>query len=182
MKQEDQNLNSPKIFTNGIETRISDVTRKIGGKKSTCEITGLSESQLNRILAGKNQCKVEPLTVMAKAANVSIEWLITGKGNKTSGIHGKNEIKQEDTGQYIKEPLIEMAQKTASKRPPEETEKLLKAQVISLIEMADGSPDSMKQAIVTLSMLLQHTFNLTAEGAKLISETASAINAKNKAN
>ena len=48
-------------------------------------MAGLSESQLHRIVAGESQPKLEPIVAIARAANISLDWLATGEGPMRSG-------------------------------------------------------------------------------------------------
>ena len=180
---EKDHLNEKKIVSenkiNGMGSRISEISQLLGSKKDLSKAAGISQAQLYRIIKGESQPTIGPLVAMAKAANVSIEWLITGVEIGESGIHGLKEI-EDAASDYIKKPLMEMAKEAANKRISEEKTSSLKKQMIKLIEISDGSIDSMTSSVVTLAMLLEATSNLTEEGAQLLIDTVKAIQAKNK--
>ena len=90
------NKNTVPFLTDGIGTRISEISSLIGGKRELAKAANLSESQLHRIVAGESQVKLEPIVAMARAANVSISWLATGEGSMRLGdqtTKGEEEIK-----------------------------------------------------------------------------------------
>lgn len=74
------NENHVPFLIKDIGTRINEVSAIIGGKKEVAKVAGLSESQLHRIVAGDSQPKLEPIVAIARAANISLEWLATGEG------------------------------------------------------------------------------------------------------
>ncbi|MDO6682957.1 MULTISPECIES: S24 family peptidase [unclassified Oceanobacter] len=67
-------------FLTQLGQRISTMADLVGGKKKLADAAGISESQLYRCIKGASATTVEPLVAMAKAANVSIEWAISGEG------------------------------------------------------------------------------------------------------
>ncbi|WP_417595041.1 XRE family transcriptional regulator [Oceanospirillum sp.] len=79
------NKNSVPLLTAGIGTRISEVSPRVGGKKELAKMAGLSESQLHRIVSGDSVAKIETIVAIAKAANVSLQWLATGEGRMVLG-------------------------------------------------------------------------------------------------
>ena len=78
---EKQNLSLVSVFTSGIGTRISELSRLVGGKKKLAEIASISESQLHRYVAGQSQPTIEPIAAMSHTTGVSLDWLATGKGS-----------------------------------------------------------------------------------------------------
>ncbi|MEG3640611.1 helix-turn-helix domain-containing protein [Magnetococcus sp. PR-3] len=64
--------------TSGLGLRIAQVAEAVGGKKKLSEIIEISEAHLYRYISGKSQPTVGPLLAIAKAANVSMDWLVTG--------------------------------------------------------------------------------------------------------
>lgn len=61
-------------------TRISELSKLVGGKKNLAQMAGMSESQLYRCINGSSSPTVEPLVAIARAADASINWLATGEG------------------------------------------------------------------------------------------------------
>lgn len=62
----------------GLGMRIAQVAEAVGGKKKLSELIDISEAHLYRYISGKSQPTVGPLLAIARAANVSIDWLVTG--------------------------------------------------------------------------------------------------------
>lgn len=83
------NENHVPFLIKDIGTRINEVSAIIGGKKEVAKVAGLSESQLHRIVAGDSQPKLEPIVAIARAANISLEWLATGEGPMRPGEVGE---------------------------------------------------------------------------------------------
>lgn len=54
------------------------VAGKVGGVQELAKVTGISESQLYRIVGGENEAKVGALASIATAGGVSVEWLVMG--------------------------------------------------------------------------------------------------------
>ena len=66
-----------------------DLAMKICGIKSQAELsrqTGVSDSSIARILKGDILPSLESLAAIAKACNVSMDWLMTGEQDKTSDV------------------------------------------------------------------------------------------------
>lgn len=72
------------LITSGIGPRINALSELVGGKEKLSELSGLSASQLRRVIAESSQTKIEIVAAMARAAGVSIEWLVTGEGEMRS--------------------------------------------------------------------------------------------------
>lgn len=68
--------------TEGLETRIKEASARIGDRKKVANLMGISEAQLYRYLKGEGAPSVSSLVALAKAADVSIDWLATGKGGQ----------------------------------------------------------------------------------------------------
>jgi phage repressor protein C with HTH and peptisase S24 domain len=67
-------------FLTSLGQRIAAMADLVGSKKKLADAAGISESQLYRCIKGASATTVEPLVAMAKAANVSIEWAVSGEG------------------------------------------------------------------------------------------------------
>lgn len=66
-----------------IGNRIEELAQGfVGGKKRLAAISGVSESQLHRYIAGTSQPTITPLIEIAKALGVRFEWLATGNGSQ----------------------------------------------------------------------------------------------------
>lgn len=61
-------------------SRIAQVAKLVGGKKVLAQRTSISESQLYRYISGQSQPTAQPLTEIAAAGDVSLDWLINGVG------------------------------------------------------------------------------------------------------
>lgn len=61
-----------------VAIRIGEVAEKVGGKRTLAKLTGISEPHLYRLIAGNSSPTVEPLKAIARAGNVSIDWLVGG--------------------------------------------------------------------------------------------------------
>lgn len=59
--------------------RIAEVAALVGGKKTLSKQTSISESQLYRYISGQSQPTALPLASIAKAGQIDLDWLITGK-------------------------------------------------------------------------------------------------------
>lgn len=76
---DDQKRKSDPILTFGIGTRIDAIMKKVGGPKSLANMAGISESQLYRLISGESQGKIENIAAIARAGDVSIDWLAFGR-------------------------------------------------------------------------------------------------------
>lgn len=74
--------------TREIGSRIAEVAERVGGKKRLAQLSGVSESQLYRYIAGQSQPTIEPVVAMARSADISLEWLATGRGAATAAGEG----------------------------------------------------------------------------------------------
>jgi len=64
-----------------IQERIAEVAAiSKGGKRGLAERAEISESYLHRVIAGKSIPTLKPLLGIARAANVSLDWLVDGYG------------------------------------------------------------------------------------------------------
>ena len=64
---------------NELRSRISQLVVMLGGKRALAEKAGIHESQLYLYLRGKTQPSLDSIAGLAKAANVTLGWLITGE-------------------------------------------------------------------------------------------------------
>jgi len=68
------------VPASGIGTRISEISRRAGGKKKLAAKAHVSESHLYRYISGESEPTASRLVALARAADVSIAWLATGEG------------------------------------------------------------------------------------------------------
>ncbi len=67
----------------GLAGRISEVRDRLGGTRNFSEATGISQSYLSRLMNGVNDNPGSlQLIRIAKAGNVSVDYLLTGAGAK----------------------------------------------------------------------------------------------------
>lgn len=70
----------------GLNSRIGKIAKKMGGKRRLAELMGKSESQIYRWIDGTNQPRRENLEKIAQIADVSTEWLLTGRELETGEV------------------------------------------------------------------------------------------------
>lgn len=58
--------------------RLHEAVRAAGGNNAVAHRSGVPLSTVNNYVRGRNGMKIEPLTAIAAACNVSLEWLISG--------------------------------------------------------------------------------------------------------
>lgn len=63
-----------------ISKRIDEVIKKAGGQTAISEKTGIPLKSISNYCLGISPPKLEPLIQIAKATNVSLDWLATGEG------------------------------------------------------------------------------------------------------
>jgi len=74
------NQNSVPICIEGIGTRISAVASMIGTRKFAAKTAQISTDTLQRYIREEVHPSLGPIVVLADAADVSLSWLATGKG------------------------------------------------------------------------------------------------------
>ena len=77
-----------------ISKRIDEVIKKAGGQTAISEKTGIPLKSISNYCLGISPPKLEPLIQIAKATNVSLDWLATGEGsfNKNADMLDKKEL------------------------------------------------------------------------------------------
>lgn len=139
------------IITNGIGTRISALSKLVGGMARLAELSGLSQSQMRRIIAESSQAKIETIAAIARETGVSIVWLAFGEGemrgksavesaatrdhsgdvadNKTADAHAEYRVRA--VGQSVRESrlMLERVEWCTRFRPPKQWRELLKTLV-----------------------------------------------------
>jgi phage repressor protein C with HTH and peptisase S24 domain len=61
--------------------RLSVVADEVGSRRQLSKLTGIGESRLYRFLSGESIPNAEALLAIARGANISLDWLLTGEGN-----------------------------------------------------------------------------------------------------
>lgn len=67
--------------------RLNHCAAKIGGKRALAAAAGISEAQLFRYINGESEMGASKLLALAEAAGVSVQWLLTGAGERESRAH-----------------------------------------------------------------------------------------------
>ncbi len=70
-------------FTQDLAGRLAMVSARVGGHAVAARLGGISLSQFKRYVAGRNQPTFETVARLALTADVSLEWLATGRGRST---------------------------------------------------------------------------------------------------
>ena len=70
-------------FTQDLAGRLAAVSSQVGGHAVAARLCDVSLSQFKRYIAGRNQPTFETVVRLALSANVSLEWLATGRGRST---------------------------------------------------------------------------------------------------
>ena len=60
------------------QIRLKEVARECGGNRALCEKSGVSERTFANWLAGTAEPKIIGLAAIAKAGNVTIDWIVNG--------------------------------------------------------------------------------------------------------
>ncbi|NII74248.1 transcriptional regulator with XRE-family HTH domain [Dyella sp. SG562] len=67
----------------GIGTRISDACGRLGRREDASDVMGVSLAALQRYIRGENMPPFEAVARLCKAADVSMEWIASGRGSMT---------------------------------------------------------------------------------------------------
>lgn len=60
--------------------RLNELAELVGGKKEMARLGGISEVQIYRYINGENIPSIRAISRLARAADVSINWLVNGIG------------------------------------------------------------------------------------------------------
>ncbi|KAG0165745.1 hypothetical protein DFQ28_010009 [Apophysomyces sp. BC1034] len=63
----------------GIESRIDEVCRRIGGRSAAASVAGVSDDMLRRYVRGDSKPTFEVIAKLARAAGVSLDWIASGE-------------------------------------------------------------------------------------------------------
>jgi SAM-dependent methyltransferase len=64
----------------GVHARLNQLADRVGGKRALAAGAKLSEAQLYRYLSGDGELSVRKLVNLARAGEVSVNWLLNGEG------------------------------------------------------------------------------------------------------
>lgn len=70
------------IPADGIESRIDEVCRRIGGRSAAASVAGVSDDMLRRYIRGDSKPTFEVIANLARAAGVSLDWVASGDGDQ----------------------------------------------------------------------------------------------------
>jgi transcriptional regulator with XRE-family HTH domain len=59
--------------------RLHEAVRAAGGNLAVARRSGVPLATVNNYVRGRNGMKIEPLSALAAACNVSLEWLVSGR-------------------------------------------------------------------------------------------------------
>lgn len=135
-KRKDDGSDVP-ILLSEIGSRISEISRKYG-KKGFAVKANISESHLYRYLAGKSDPTASKIIAMAKAANVSPGWLLTGEGPM---IDSYSKERSGNTSALMEHPKDYLFDEPYSNRPlREQLDSAQKAAVTDIANNQDAPP------------------------------------------
>lgn len=92
------------FLENGIGTRISAICDKVGGKPVLAKMAGVSISQIHRYVSGDSEPKLSAATAIARAGNVTVEWLSSGERSDSTTTSPNN-----GNGKFTFIPLYDVA-------------------------------------------------------------------------
>lgn len=72
----------------GIETRLEEVCRLLGGRGKAAALAGVTPQMLRRYVLGESRPGFDVVAKLADASGVSLDWLATGKGAMRLAEHG----------------------------------------------------------------------------------------------
>jgi transcriptional regulator with XRE-family HTH domain len=85
-----QNRPAPRVPDRGsnpaVAARLHEAVRAAGGNQAVARRSGVPLATVNNYVRGRNGMKIEPLSALAVACNVSLEWLVAGAGVSASGV------------------------------------------------------------------------------------------------
>lgn len=67
------------VSLDGLGQRISDIAESLGGKRNLARQSGVHETQLYKYIRGGSAPSLAVCVAMARAAGVSLDWLIAGQ-------------------------------------------------------------------------------------------------------
>ncbi len=70
----------------GLAGRLHQAVRAAGGNQAVARCSGVPLATVNNYVRGRNGMKIGPLSALAVACNVSLEWLIAGGDAAATGL------------------------------------------------------------------------------------------------
>jgi len=68
--------------TDQLQVRLKEIAKECGGNRALCEKSGVSERTFANWLAGSSEPKIIGIAAVAKAAGVTIDWIVNGSKPK----------------------------------------------------------------------------------------------------
>ncbi|HVC63681.1 MAG TPA: helix-turn-helix transcriptional regulator [Acetobacteraceae bacterium] len=65
--------------------RLHEAVRAAGGNQAVARRSGVPLATVNNYVRGRNGMKIEPLSALATACNVSLQWLVSGADGSANG-------------------------------------------------------------------------------------------------
>jgi transcriptional regulator with XRE-family HTH domain len=81
----------------GVAARLHEAVRAAGGNQAVARRSGVPLATVNNYVRGRNGMKIEPLSALAAACNVSLEWLVAGAEVSVAGLPGGDDFPTADT-------------------------------------------------------------------------------------
>lgn len=94
----------------GIGRRIAAVVEAVGTRKFAAELMGVSTDALQRYIRDENKPTLEAVARLCLAANVSLEWVVTGNGEMGENPWQAAPHKESQGGRFDRE-ILHMAVK-----------------------------------------------------------------------
>jgi transcriptional regulator with XRE-family HTH domain len=97
-------VNEPLLLTINLGDRITFCADAAGGKAALADVIGVSPQQIRRYCSGECSPTSEPLARIAKAGQVTADWLLFGKGNPRADLDTERALSP--TLEATRDPLI----------------------------------------------------------------------------
>ncbi|MDS0794664.1 helix-turn-helix transcriptional regulator [Burkholderia pseudomultivorans] len=95
-KAEEQSDVSLSFLAPGIESRIDELCRRIGGREQAAMAAGVSAVMLRRYIKGESKPPFEVIANLAGRANVSLDWVAFGDKPRVADALGPEVVPQDD--------------------------------------------------------------------------------------
>ncbi len=84
-----QNRSAPQFadreVNRAVAGRLHEAVRAAGGNQAVARRSGVPLATVNNYVRGRNGMKIEPLSALAAACNVSLQWLVSGTEGSANG-------------------------------------------------------------------------------------------------
>ncbi len=98
---------NPEAF--GRLSRLKEAVRAAGGNQVVAERSGVSLSTLNRYLSG-GEMKVANAVALARAVDVSLEWLLAGSGDMRPGVQRTGRAQRNPPPESLEQTELRLTQ------------------------------------------------------------------------